>query len=356
MKKKKSFEINFGTFLIILIVLFAVVFVIARFTGKEKSENTVENENTVQSPQVEQTESKLYSNNIITVDIGKLSDKWQVVEKPYGSSQFYIQGPQVENEDGTKNDIRINFYIEQSEQTNEELKTQMLEHSIYSTIEYTKIQEINSLQWMEFEAENKGVNAKILTLMKDGYMIAAEIVGETSLYNQYYNEAMRTVMTIQISERIPTETASEVIYQYDTLANIKNGGTQFVLTSLKLPETMEQTPENSNLPEEYKDYVWTGIKYSEFHDAMTKYMTEDVLKSQFSEFIEFNDCLFIKEVNGNQIDYMIEEVNPISVKGNETTYEVVKTGTNNFITYRQNITLKYEDGKCVVSGVDEQVQ
>ena len=135
MKKKKSFEINFGTFLIILIVLFAVVFVIARFTGKEKSENTVENENTVQSPQVEQTESKLYSNNIITVDIGKLSDKWQVVEKPYGSIQFYIQGPQVENEDGTKNDIRINFYIEQSEQTNEELKTQMLEHSIYSTIE-----------------------------------------------------------------------------------------------------------------------------------------------------------------------------------------------------------------------------
>ena len=350
MKKKKSFEINFGTFLIILIVLFVVVFVIARFTGKEKSENTAENENTVQSPQEEQTESKLYSNNIITVDIGKLSDKWQVVEKPYGSIQFYIQGPQVENEDGTKNDIRINFYIEQSEQTNEELKTQMLEHSIYSTIEYTKIQEINSLQWMEFEAENKGVNAKILTLMKDGYMIAAEIVGETSLYNQYYNEAMRTAMTIQIASKIPDDVASDVIYNYTNLADIKTGGTQYLLNSLSLPQTVENT--NETLPEEYSDYKFTGIAYTDFENAMTKYMTKDVLKSQFSEFINYNGTLYMKEITGTQTDYMIEDIKVKTIKGQETTYEITKQNMNNFIRLIQNITLKYENGVCVVSNVE----
>ena len=105
--------------------------------------------------------------------------------------------------------------------TNEEMKTQLLEHSIYSTIEYTKTQLINDIQWREFEAGNKGIKAKILAVMQDGYMYAIEIVGEENLYNQYYNEAMRTAMTIQIASKIPDDVASDVIYNYTNLADIK---------------------------------------------------------------------------------------------------------------------------------------
>lgn len=351
MEKKKSIEFNFVTFIIILIILLGIVFAIARSTGGEKKEE-IEEENPKVEVQ-EEKESKPYSNNVITIDEGKMTSNWKIVEKIYGSIQFYIQGPQNEKEDGTFDDIKINFYIQQSSQTNEELKNQMLEHSIYSKIEYTKMQEINSIQWMEFEAENKGVKAKILTIMKDGYMYAVEIVGEENLYEQYYNEAMKIVMTVQVAERIPSDIVSNTIYQYDTIANIKEGGTQYLLTSLKLTKTMEQTEENSNLPEEYKDYVWTGINYNDFENEMKKYMTEDVLKNRFSEFMNYKDCLYVKETTGNQIDYMIEETNPILIKGNETTYEVVKKGTTNFITVRQNITLKYEDGKCVVSNVED---
>lgn len=352
MEKKKSLEFNFGTFLIILVLLLVLVFVIARKTGGNIITEIENSLNIEQKNNEEEYTKKLYSKNVITIDEGKLDSKWEIVDKEYGSILFYIQGPKKENDDGTFNDIRINIYIEKSEMTNEELKNQMLEKSIYSKIEYTKMQEINSIQWMEFEAENKGVKAKILAITKDGYMFAAEINGEENLYNEYYNEAMKAVMTIQISDRIPTATASTVIYKYYNFANIKEGGTKYLLTSLKLPETMEKNEENTNLPEEYKDYVWTGIKYEDFANEMKKYMTEEVLKSRFSEFVEFKDCLYIKDTTGEQVEYMIEEVNPIIIKGNETTYEIIKTQMNTYETVKQNITLKLEDGKCVVSNIE----
>lgn len=347
MEKKKAVEFNFGTFLIILVIILAIVFVVARKTGEniipsnENKDNQTEN-------QTEYTQN-LYSKNIITIDLGKLSDKWKVIDKEYGSILFYIQGPKIENEDGTYNDIRINVYMEKSDMTNDALKKQMLENSIYQKIEYTKMQEINSIQWMEFQAENKGVKAKILALMRDGYMYALEINGEENLYKDYYNEAMRAVMTVQLSEKIDTEKASKVIYEYDNIANIKTGGTRFLLTSLNLPITLEEKEET--LPEEYIDYKWTGIKYEDFLNAMKEYMTEDVIKTEFIEFINYNGALYIKETTGVQTEYMIEEIKAINIKGNETTYEVSKSEMDTFVTEKQEITLKNEGDKCVVSAV-----
>ncbi len=352
MKKKKSVEFNFGTFLIILIILLGAVFFIARNTGKAGENVGNLEQNTVTQNEQKDYEENLFSKDVVTIDIGMLNQNWEVKDEAYGSIIFYIQGPKTENEDGTVNDVRINIYIEESSMTNEELKTQMLENSIYQEIEYTKMQQINSIQWMEFEAKNKGVKAKILTVMIDGYMYAAEISGEENTYDENYNDAMKAVMTLKIADRIPEDTASTVIYNYDNLANIKLGGTQYLLTSLNLPQTMEQTEENTTLPEEYKDYIWTGINYNDFANKMKEYMTEEVLNTQFSEFINYKDCLYVKDVTGEQIDYMIDEINPVETKGNETTYEVSKVITSTFITEVQKITLKYENGNCVVSNVE----
>ena len=53
-----------------------------------------------------------------------------------------------------------------------------------------------------------------------------------------------------------------------------------------------------------------------------------------------------------QSDYMINQITEKSIKGNETTYEIEKQNMNNFITLKQNITLKYANGTCVVSNVE----
>ena len=235
-KKKKAFEINFGTLLLIIIGICCIIFAFKNFSKeKTKAENNQnENINSTENTTEEQTEEKIYSNNVISLDIGKLSDSWKVVEKQNGSIIFYIQGPIKQNEDGTTDDIRINVYLEKSSMTNDELKTQMLEHSVYSNIEYTKIQLIDDVQLRQFDAENKEQKAKILAIMKDGYMYAIEITGEKSLYEQYYNEAMRTVMTIKFAERIPKDLAQKTIYNYDKYVNLKAGGTKYLLSSLNL--------------------------------------------------------------------------------------------------------------------------
>ena len=348
-KQKKTFEINFGMVLFIIIIICIVIYAIGRYSGNIKlGKNTDNTSETEQSDEF--TETNIYSNNVIMLDIGKLSDKWQVIEKQNGSIIYYIQGPSNQKEDGTTDDIRINVYLEKSDMSNEEMKTQLLEHSIYSSIEYTKTQLIDDVQWREFEAGNKGIKAKILAVMQDGYMHAIEIVGEENLYNQYYNEAMRTAMTIQIANRIPDDVASTTIYNFTNLADIKTGGTQYLLNSLSLPQTIENT--NETLPAEYVDYKFTGISYSDFENAMTKYMTLDVLKSQFSEFINYNGTLYMKDITGTQTDYMIEDIKVKNIKGQETTYEITKQNMNTFIRLIQNITLKYENGVCVVSNVE----
>jgi cbb3-type cytochrome oxidase subunit 3 len=351
-KKKKAFEINFGTLLLIIIGICCIIFAFKNFSKeKTKAENNQnENINSTENITEEQTEEKIYSNNVISLNIGKLSDSWKVVEKQNGSIIFYIQGPIKQNEDGTTDDIRINVYLEKSSMTNDELKTQMLEHSVYSNIEYTKIQLIDDVQWRQFDAENKEQKAKILAIMKDGYMYAIEITGEKSLYEQYYNEAMRTVMTVKFAERIPEDLAQKTIYNYDKYVNLKAGGTKYLLSSLNLSKTIEESEEK--LSEEYSEYTFTGIKYSDFEDAMTKYMTTDVLKNEFSEFINYNGVLYMKDVTGKQSDYMINQITEKSIKGNETTYEIEKQNMNNFITLKQNITLKYANGTCVVSNVE----
>lgn len=351
-KKKKAFEINFGTLLLIIIGICCIIFAFKNFSKeKTKAENNQnENINSTENTTEEQTEEKIYSNNVISLNIGKLSDSWKVVEKQNGSIIFYIQGPIKQNEDGTTDDIRINVYLEKSSMTNDELKTQMLEHSVYSNIEYTKIQLIDDVQWRQFDAENKEQKAKILAIMKDGYMYAIEITGEKSLYEQYYNEAMRTVMTVKFAERIPEDLAQKTIYNYDKYVNLKAGGTKYLLSSLNLSKTIEESEEK--LSEEYSEYTFTGIKYSDFEDAMTKYMTTDVLKSEFSEFINYNGVLYMKDVTGKQSDYMINQITEKSIKGNETIYEIEKQNMNNFITLKQNITLKYANGTCVVSNVE----
>jgi len=352
-KRKKTFEMNFATLLFFGIIIGLMIYAYGRASvtkSQEQNQNQEVLEETQQTQNTENVISKIYSNDVIILDIGYLSSNWEVVEKANDSIIYYIQGPSKENDDGTTDDIRINVYVQESSMTNEELKTQLLEHSIYSNIEYTKVQLINDVQWREFEAENKGIKAKILAVMKDGYMYAIEITGEENIYSQYYNEAMKTAMSVRIAERIPSSTASTTIYNYGNLANIKIGGTKYLLSSLSLSKTIEDTGET--LPEKYSDYIFTGIKYSDFEEAMLKYMTKDVLKSEFSEFIDYNGTLYIKETTGNQSSYMIESTKVKSIKGTETTYEVVKQNMDNYITLIQYFTLKYEDGECVVSNVE----
>ena len=76
-KKKKAFEINFGTLLSIIIGICCIIFAFKNFSKeKTKAENNQnENINSTENITEEQTEEKIYSNNVISLNIGKLSNR-----------------------------------------------------------------------------------------------------------------------------------------------------------------------------------------------------------------------------------------------------------------------------------------
>lgn len=348
MKEKKSIEFNFVTFIIIIAIIIGIVFVIARNTGVDRKMNIGINEN----KEIESKEEKLYTNDVITIDESKMTENWQIVENGYGSVIYYIQGPKKSSDDGTYYDIRINIYSTKIELSNQDLKRQMLEESVYSKIDYNREKEINGTKWMEFTAEKDNARAKILAIVKDDYMYAIEVNGEKSLYEQYYKEAEKIIETVRVANRIAKEDATNLIYKYDNLANIKEGGSEYLLKSLNLPQNADENTENTNVPEEYKDYIRTGILYSDFREEMKKYVTEEVLKKEFSEFVDIDNCLYIKDYKNEQRDCIIEEINPKNVNGNEATYEVVKSDMTTYQTIKQNITVKSEGEKLVISNIE----
>ena len=76
-KKKKAFEINFGTLLLIIIGICCIIFAFKNFSKeKTKAENNQnENINSTENITEEQTEEKIYSNNVISLNIGKKTAK-----------------------------------------------------------------------------------------------------------------------------------------------------------------------------------------------------------------------------------------------------------------------------------------
>ena len=62
--------------------------------------------------------------------------------------------------------------------------------------------------------------------------------------------------------------------------------------------------------------------------------------------------MYIKDYKNEQRDCIIEEINPKDVKGNEATYEVVKTDMTMYQTIKQNITVKSDGGKLVISNIE----
>ena len=84
-KKKKSVDINFGIVLLFIVVIGIIIFVVGRHSANTKYREK-QNENLSENTGTQETsKTNIYSNNVIMLDIGKLSDKWQVVEKPNGS-------------------------------------------------------------------------------------------------------------------------------------------------------------------------------------------------------------------------------------------------------------------------------
>ena len=100
------------------------------------------------------------------------------------------------------------------------------------------------------------------------------------------------------------------------------------------------------------EYMWTGIKYIDLTGEIW-YITEDIIKSQFKEFVEYKGYLYIKESFNKSDEYTIQSMELKESSKNKCTYLVKVKKSNYSKTYTQEITLGRGNGDFVIMEIND---
>jgi len=100
------------------------------------------------------------------------------------------------------------------------------------------------------------------------------------------------------------------IENYYKLLTAKENSPVLMLTDvMKMTVYAVQDPEYA--PDNYVEhpdaskYMWTGIKYEDFRNNLW-YITDNILKEKFSEFVEYKNYLYIENNDNNAYDFRYE--------------------------------------------------
>ena len=152
----------------------------------------------------------------------------------------------------------------------------------------------------------------------------------------------------------------ETIENYYKLLTAKDNSPLLMLTDV-LDFTVQAVQDPDYAPSNYLEhpnpykYAWTGIKYKEFRGEIW-YISDDVLKKNFSEFVEYKDYLYLEDNNIRKynFEYKIvkQEINENSKKDNcicDVTVKNSKTGK----TFKNRIKMSRGNGNFVIGKVEK---
>ena len=159
------------------------------------------------------------------------------------------------------------------------------------------------------------------------------------------------------------ETIKETIENYYKLVTAKEKSAIFMLTDvMELTVYGVQDPTYSapadyvEHPDPYK-YQWTGIKYKDFKNSLW-YISESLLQSNFPEFVEYKDYLYVNDPNQydfkDDFEYKIvkQEISDQSTQDTcicFVTVENSKTGDS----FTDRIKMARGNGDFVIVAVDK---
>lgn len=144
-----------------------------------------------------------------------------------------------------------------------------------------------------------------------------------------------------------------VIETYYKLLSKKEEEPASMLMELGLELKSVQDP-NYSKPEGYIEhpsgkYMWTGIKYKDFKNAMENYISENILKSKFTEFVEYKDYLYIEEHMNDSSAYEITSMKLQSYEEKKCVIEVELNKESKKV--RETITLTRGNGDFIISNI-----
>lgn len=134
----------------------------------------------------------------------------------------------------------------------------------------------------------------------DKYNQAQEQDNIENKLNEYENQLNSNTSLYDNSEKKDIE---ETIENYYKLLTAKENSPILMLTDV-LKLTVEEVQDPEYAPDNYIEhpnsskYMWTGIEYDDFSNKLW-YISDSILKSKFSEFVEYKDYLYIENNDNN---------------------------------------------------------
>lgn len=214
--------------------------------------------------------------------------------------------------------------------------------------------------------ENRGISLIVFTII---LLVLLVVTGEIIVYllknTVKEGTAIQTPTGVQSNignTEFYTETdkkdIKETVENYYKLLTAKENSPVLMLTDImKMTVYVVQDPEYA--PDNYVEhsnpskYMWTGIKYEDFRNNLW-YITDNIIKENFSEFVEYKDYLYIDSNDNEAYEFKYEiikqEINQSSTIDTcicDVTVKNSKTGK----TFDSKITMSRGNGDFVIKEV-----
>lgn len=159
--------------------------------------------------------------------------------------------------------------------------------------------------------------------------------------------------TINPNSSIENTTASfaekeikDVLQMCLNLESAKTNGPGTILYTLGFYKNSSDS--NSEKSAEKSGFIQTSIKFTDFKEAMLKYMTEECYKKQWEELFESeNGYLCYANVGATGVSYKVNTINKVE-DGYTANVTASTEGPNSEIT----IKFKIDDNKCIVKSYE----
>lgn len=186
-------------------------------------------------------------------------------------------------------------------------------------------------------------------------------INEDQTYSKYSVSSKMEANLIKVGKEISEEDITEItakckksLEKYLLFSGIAEGSPESVLIELDLITYQEFENLRQNEANKEDEYVKTEIKFEEFKNLLTQYMTENLYESRFSrKYKNINGNLAVLDGGATGISFEIINME-LKARGNMSyKYEVeYKEDPYEGPNQKMLVSMEYNDGNYIVSKID----
>ena len=196
----------------------------------------------------------------------------------------------------------------------------------------------------ELQSQVNNLNGTVSDLQGKINSISQTISSNTS--NESNNATNNSNSTENAAANFSEKEIKDVLQMCLNLESAKTNGPGTILDTLGLSK--DSSYQNSERSAKKTGFMRTSIKFTDFKEAMLKYMTEECYQKQWSDLFENEDgYLCYANVGATGVAYKVN-----SIKKVENGYTANVTASSEGPDSELTVSFKIDDNKCIVKSYE----